>query len=56
VTGMRRFRGDCYEIEIVNESGSCKGIRELWLDGVKQQSNKLPVVGDGNVHSIRVIL
>jgi cellobiose phosphorylase len=56
VTGMRRFRGDVYEIEIINESGSCKGVRQLWLDGAEVASNKLPLMGDGKEHTIRVIL
>jgi cellobiose phosphorylase len=56
VTGMRRFRGDIYEIEIINETGSCKGVKQLWLDGVKMTSNALSLAGDGKVHSIRVIL
>ena len=56
VTGMRRFRGDIYEIEIINETGSCKGVKELWLDGAQLEGNKIPVLGDGKTHSIRVIL
>ena len=56
VTGMRRFRGDVYEIEIINENGNSKGVQQLWLDGEKMESNKLALAGDGKVHSIRVIL
>jgi cellobiose phosphorylase len=53
---MRRFRGDVYEIEIINENGSCKGVQELWLDGKQVNGNQLPIIGDGKTHTIRVIL
>lgn len=56
VTGTRQFRGDIYEMEIINENGSCKGVKELHLDGVKMAGNKLPLCGDGKVHKIRVVL
>lgn len=56
VTGSRKFRGDTYEIEILQKSDSCKGVRKLWLDGIERDHRHIPVIGDGKTHFIRVIL
>ncbi|MBR4058910.1 MAG: hypothetical protein IKK03_03615 [Lachnospiraceae bacterium] len=56
VTGMRQFRGDIYEIEIINESGSCKGVRELYVDGTKMETDRITVFGDEKNHKIKVVL
>lgn len=52
----RKFRGATYQIEILNPESVSKGIKEITVDGKVQESNLLPVFGDGNEHEIRVIL
>ena len=56
VTGRRMFRGDVYDIEIVNENGSCKGVQELYVDGVQMESYRVTILGDGKEHKIKVVL
>ncbi|MBQ8232255.1 MAG: hypothetical protein IJZ34_10085 [Lachnospiraceae bacterium] len=56
VTGTRQFRGDIYEMEIINDNGSCKGVKELYVDGTKAACNRIPLFGDGKVHNIKVVL
>ncbi len=39
----RKFRGATYFIEIKNPNHVSKGVKELWVDGVKIDGNKIPV-------------
>jgi cellobiose phosphorylase len=40
---QRKFRGTTYQIEVVNPENISKGVKGLWVDGVKQESNIIPV-------------
>lgn len=42
-TVQRKFRGTTFHIEISNPSHVSKGVKELWIDGVKTEGNKIPV-------------
>lgn len=52
----RHFRGDIYNITIRNESGVCKGVKTLTLDGNLLEGNIVPFIGDADEHSVEVIL
>lgn len=52
----RPFRGDVYEIEIENPKGVEKGVREVYLDGVRLDSTLVKPVGDGKTHQVRVVM
>ena len=56
ITGGRIFRGDKYEIEVINENGSSKGVKELIVDGEKIDGNEIKLFGDGKTHTICVTL
>lgn len=52
----RKFRGAVYRIEVTNPNGKSKGISEVNVDGVTQNSNLIPVFGDGKDHKVKVVL
>lgn len=52
----RPFRGDVYEIEIENPNGVEKGVRELYVDGARQDGSLVRVIGDGKTHKVRVVM
>lgn len=56
VNGRRMFRGDVYEIEILNEHGNCKGVKKIYIDGAPVKDNRIRILGDGLTHRIRVVL
>ena len=56
ISGMRRFRGDVYNIKVENKSGICKGVKELYLDGKKIDGKNFPLCKDGKEHDILVIM
>jgi len=39
----RKFRGTSFKIEIQNPNHVSKGVKELWVDGVKTKGSKIPV-------------
>ena len=39
----RKFRGTTYQIEVENPNHISKGVKEVWVDGVKITGNKIPV-------------
>ena len=39
----RKFRGTTFNIEIQNPDKISKGVKELWVDGIKTEGNKIPV-------------
>ena len=53
---MRRFRGAEYRIVIENPYGAEHGVQELYVDGVRQESNLLAPAVPGSVVSVRVVL
>jgi cellobiose phosphorylase len=52
----RRFRGDTFNIEVLNPEGISKGVKEIWVDGKSHPSNIIPVYGDGKEHLVNVVL
>jgi cellobiose phosphorylase len=50
----RKFRGDIYRIEIINQSGRSKGVSRVVIDSKLQESNVIPVFGDGKEHFVTV--
>jgi Cellobiose phosphorylase len=52
----RKFRGDTYQIEVINPHGKSKGVREVTVDGLPQKSNLIRVSGDGKEHKVKVIM
>ena len=39
----RKFRGTTFNIEIQNPNNIAKGVKELWIDGIKIEGNKVPL-------------
>ncbi|QHI70654.1 GH36-type glycosyl hydrolase domain-containing protein [Tichowtungia aerotolerans] len=52
----RYFRGDIYNIEIHNPDGLGTGITHITVNGVVLEGNVMPVIGDGTVHDVQVII
>jgi cyclic beta-1,2-glucan synthetase len=51
-----RFGAARYEITVSNPAGRCKGIRSARLDGVEVEAMAIPLVDDGKVHELRVVM
>ncbi len=52
----RKFRGATYRIEVLNQDGLSKGVKEIIVDGHSQTSNLIPLFGDGLEYAVTVIL
>lgn len=52
----RAFRGDTYEIEILNPEHVSKGVKSISIDGQSIEGNVIPPAGDGTVHKICVVM
>ncbi|MFA5038047.1 MAG: hypothetical protein WC732_00020 [Candidatus Omnitrophota bacterium] len=52
----RPFRGDVYDVEIENPKGVEKGVREVYVDGVRIDGNLVKPAGDGKTHQVRVVM
>lgn len=50
-----RFGETVYHITVENPDGVEQGVRETWLDDVKLDSNRVPLVDDKQPHRVRVI-
>ncbi|MED5020999.1 glycosyl transferase [Paenibacillus chibensis] len=55
-TITRVFRGDTYVIHITNPNHATKGVVSVSVDGSAVQGNILPVYGDGQTHTVEVVL
>jgi len=40
---IRKFRGTTFNIEVHNPNHISKGVKELWIDGVQIEGNKIPL-------------
>ena len=56
LTLTRRFRGAQYRITVENSDGAEHGVRELYVDGVRQDGNLIAPAAPGSVVSVRVVL
>ena len=39
----RRFRGTTFKIDVQNPNHVSKGVKELWIDGIKTEGNKISI-------------
>jgi cyclic beta-1,2-glucan synthetase len=51
-----RFGGTLYSIAVENGARRCRGVVAVELDGVPAKSAAIPLVDDGGVHRLRVVL
>ncbi|HOU14814.1 MAG TPA: glycosyl transferase family 36 [Anaerolineae bacterium] len=52
----RRFRNAVYEIEVRNPEHVNRGVKMITVDGRPLEGNLLPVFGDGQKHSVKVVM
>lgn len=52
----RYFRNAYYDINVVNENSSCKGVKKLVVDGQEVKGNIVPVFNDNSNHNVTVIM
>ena len=52
----RKFRNATFEISITNPNHVSKGVKKLVLDGKEIEGNIIPVLDDGKVHSVEVVM
>jgi cellobiose phosphorylase len=52
----RPFRGDVYEIEILNPEGRERGVKQVFVDGEEIEGNLVPPAGDGKTHRVKVVM
>ncbi|MBR4265932.1 MAG: glycosyl transferase [Bacteroidales bacterium] len=52
----RKFRGATYEIEIVNNNGAQKGIKELYVNGEKLSGNLVPMAKEGEKVIVKAVM
>lgn len=55
-TLTRKFRDVTYNIEVVQENGIEKGVRELIVDGVKLDDNVIPYDNNKDVVEVKVVM
>jgi cyclic beta-1,2-glucan synthetase len=51
-----RFGATRYEIEVANPERRCRGIAEAALDDTPVEPHAIPLVDDGGVHRLKVVL
>ncbi len=52
---QRKFRGTTFNIEVSNPDMVSKGVKELWIDGIKTEGNKIPLT-DKKECAIKVVM
>ena len=55
-TVNRRFRGAEYQIAVENPEGVQRGVKELYVDGVRLEENRIPPAPAGSAVSVRVVM
>ncbi len=50
----RNFRGDVFEITVENPAHVQKGVKEIYVDGVR--TDRIACPRDGRSHSVRVVM
>ena len=51
-----KFKNTIYNIKVKNPEGKNTGVREMFLNGNKQENLKIKLVDDGNVNEVDVIM
>jgi len=51
-----RFMNTTYDITVSNPDGVCRGVASTELDGVRMQSDAIPLLDDCRTHQVRVVL
>jgi cellobiose phosphorylase len=52
----RPFRGDIYDIEILNPDAKEHGVKQISIDGEEIRDNIIVPFNDGQIHKVKVIL
>lgn len=55
-TVQRTFRDARYRITVENPGHVCKGVKEIAVDGRPLDDNLVPVLGDGKIHEVTVLM
>jgi cellobiose phosphorylase len=55
-TVRRKFRSASYHIKVINESGVCKGVKKMIVDGKEIQGNTIPLMDQSQEHQVEVYL
>lgn len=53
---VRRYRGSRYDIRIHNPDDVRRGVREVRVDDLRVEGNRLPIFGDRRVHFVEVTM
>ena len=53
---VRKFRGSTYSIEVKNPAHVSKGVAFVAVDGKRIEGTVLPVFGDGQEHSVEIVM
>jgi cellobiose phosphorylase len=53
---LRRFRGAVYQIDVKNPDHISRGVRSVLVDGKPIQGNLVPVLKEGKVHKVDVVM
>lgn len=53
---QRKFRGATYQIEVVNPSHVSKGVKEIWINDQKLDSQVIPVMKEGTNNQVKVVM
>lgn len=51
-----KFGKSIYNIKVKNSEGKNTGVREMWLNGNKQDDLQIKLIDDGNINEIDVIM
>ncbi len=52
----RPFRGDVYDIEVLNPQGKEQGVKKIFLDGMETSDNVIEPFNDGKSHKVQVLM
>jgi cyclic beta-1,2-glucan synthetase len=51
-----QYRGTRYEITVSNPEHQCRGVATATMDGVTTNAAAIPLVDDGCVHDVRIVM